>query len=165
MCKPEKWGALWVYSMFPHVTHRHISLTTDTFNSLVLIPNFQLSYWYSVSQKQPLGFLKTSENLQKNNKKTAFLVYILRVWKLIYSFFLTLETFFLYFKYISLFVSTIFHFSIAIFRDSLEYQFHHLVLPHEIHFQKEFFEGNLPFIPLNIITSWLRSASTNTGSW
>ena len=96
MCKPQKWGALWVYSMFPHVTHRHISLTTDTFNSLVLIPNFQLSYRYSVSQKQPLGFLKTSENLQKNNKKTAFLVYILRVWKLIYSFFLTLETVFFY---------------------------------------------------------------------
>ena len=40
--------------------------------------------------------------------------------------------------------------SIAIFRDILEYPFHHFLLPHEIHFQEEFFEGNLPFIPPNI---------------
>ena len=32
----------------------------------------------------------------------------------------------------------------------------------EIHFQKEFFEGNLLFVPPNIMISWLRSVSTNT---
>ena len=36
---------------------------------------------------------------------------------------------------------------------------------HEIHFQKEFFEGNLPFIPPNIIMSWVRSVSTSTCNW
>ena len=104
LCKPCV-----VYSMFPHITQK--ILTTDTFHWLALIPNSQLSYRYSVWEKQPLGFLKTSENLQENNKKTVFLVYILRLWKLIkdntsrclhcmYSFFLTLETVFSYIKYI-----------------------------------------------------------------
>ena len=36
---------------------------------------------------------------------------------------------------------------------------------HEIHFQKEFFEGNLPFIPPDIIISWVRSVGTNTCNW
>ena len=36
---------------------------------------------------------------------------------------------------------------------------------HEIHFQKEFFEGNSPFIPPNIIISWVRSVSFNTCNW
>ena len=113
LCKPCV-----VYSMFPHITQK--ILTTDTFHWLALIPNSQLSYRYSVWEKQPLGFLKTSENLQENNKKTVFLVYILRLWKLIkdstrhylhcmYSFFLTLHTVFPYIKYISTFASTIFH--------------------------------------------------------
>ena len=95
--------------MFSHITQK--ILTTDTFHWLVLIPNSQLSYRYSVWEKQPLGFLKTSEDLQENNKKTVFLVYILRLWKLIkdntsrclhcmYSFFLKLETVFSYIKYI-----------------------------------------------------------------
>ena len=35
--------------------------------------------------------------------------------------------------------------------DSLEQSFHHFLLPREIHFQKEFYEANLPFIPPNII--------------
>ena len=35
----------------------------------------------------------------------------------------------------------------------------------EIHFQKEFLEGNLLFIPPNIIISWVRRVSTNTGNW
>ena len=33
------------------------------------------------------------------------------------------------------------------------------------HFQKKFFEGNLPFIPPNIIISWVQSVSTNTCNW
>ena len=37
--------------------------------------------------------------------------------------------------------------------DSLEQSFHHFLLPHEIHFQKEFSGANLPFIPPNIIIS------------
>ena len=55
--------------------------------------------------------------------------------------------------------------SIAIFRDSLEYSFHHFLLTHAIRFQKEIFEGNLPFIPPNIIILWVRSVSTNTCNW
>ena len=55
--------------------------------------------------------------------------------------------------------------SIAIVGDSLEYPFHHLLLPHEIHFQKEFFEGNLPFICPIVMTSWIRSVSTNICNW
>ena len=34
-----------------------------------------------------------------------------------------------------------------------------------IHFQKEFFEDNLPFIPPNIILSWVPGVSTNTCNW
>ena len=107
--------------MFSHITQK--ILTTDTFHWLVLIPNSQLSYRYSVWEKQPLGFLKTSENLQENNKKTVFLVYILRLWKLIkdntrrclhcmYSFFLTLET---VFHILSIFHICIYHFSFFLF--------------------------------------------------
>ena len=103
LCKPCV-----VYSKFPHITQK--ILTTDTFHWLTLIPNSELSYRFSVWEKQPLAFLKNSENLQENNKKTVFLVYILRLWKLIkdntsrclhcmYSFFLTLETVFSYIKY------------------------------------------------------------------
>ena len=36
---------------------------------------------------------------------------------------------------------------------------------HEIHFQKEFFEGNFTFIPPNIMISWVRIVSTNTCNW
>ena len=57
------------------------------------------------------------------------------------------------------------HDSIAIFLDSLECPFHHFPLAHEIHFQEEFFEGNFPFIPPNIIISWIQSVSTNTCNW
>ena len=116
LCKPCV-----VYSMFPHITQK--ILTTDTFHWLALIPNSQLSYRYSVWEKQPLGFLKTSEDLQENNKKTVFLVYILRLWKLIkdntrrclhcmYSFFLTLET---VFHILSIFHICIYHFSFFCF--------------------------------------------------
>ena len=35
----------------------------------------------------------------------------------------------------------------------------------EIHFQKEFFEGNLLFNPPNVIISWVRSVSNNTYNW
>ena len=70
LCKPCV-----VYSMFPHITQK--ILTTDTFHWLALIPNSQLSYRYSVWEKQPLGFLKTSENLQENNKKIVFLSFFI----------------------------------------------------------------------------------------
>ena len=36
---------------------------------------------------------------------------------------------------------------------------------HEIHFQREFFEGNVPLISLNIMIPWVRSVSTNTCNW
>ena len=36
---------------------------------------------------------------------------------------------------------------------------------HEFYFQKEFFEGNLPFIAPNTIISWVRSVSTNIYNW
>ena len=55
--------------------------------------------------------------------------------------------------------------SIAIFCDSLEYPFHHFLLPHEIRFQKEFFESHLPFIPPIIIKSWIQSLSTDLCNW
>ena len=35
----------------------------------------------------------------------------------------------------------------------------------EIHFQKKFPGANLPFIPRNIIISWVRSVSINTCNW
>ena len=70
LCKPCV-----VYSMFPHITQK--ILTTDTFHWLALIPNSQLSYRYSVWEKQPLGFLKTSENLRENNKKIVFLSFFI----------------------------------------------------------------------------------------
>ena len=80
LCKPPKSGALWVYSMFLQIVKK--ILTTDTIHWLVVIPNFS-SYRYSVWEKQPLGFLKISENLQENNKKTVFLVQSMRLGKLI----------------------------------------------------------------------------------
>ena len=57
------------------------------------------------------------------------------------------------------------HNSIAIIRDSLEYPFRHFLLQLEIHFQKEYFEGNLPFTPPNIILSWIGSVGNNTCNW
>ena len=36
---------------------------------------------------------------------------------------------------------------------------------YKIHFKKKCFEGNLPFIPPNILISWVRSVSTNTCNW
>ena len=36
---------------------------------------------------------------------------------------------------------------------------------HENPFRKEFFDGNLPLIPPNIIISWVRSVSTNSCNW
>ena len=49
------------------------------------------------------------------------------------------------------------NFSITIFRESLEYLFHHFSSVHEIYFLDKFFEANLLFIPLNIIILWVRS--------
>ena len=45
---------------------------------------------------------------------------------------------------------------------SLEQSFHHFLLSREIHFLKKFSEANLPFIPPNIIISWVGSVSINT---
>ena len=48
---------------------------------------------------------------------------------------------------------------------AMEQSFHHFLLPREIHVPKKFSEANLPFIPPNIIISWVRSVSINACNW
>ena len=65
-------------------------------------------------------------------------------------------------KYYLLYVKIIHSIAIAIV---LEYSFHHFLLPREIHFQMKFSKADLPFIPPNIVISWVRSVSINTCNW
>ena len=56
----HKNGALWVYSMFPHITQK--ILTTDTFHWLALIPSSQLSVDIQFEKNNHLVFLTLTKS-------------------------------------------------------------------------------------------------------
>ena len=99
LCKPQKSGVIWVYSMFPQITQK--ILATDTFHWLVVIHNSQPSIDIQSEKNNDSVFLTFQKICNKITRK----VYILRLWKLIKDttrrylhcmccFFLTLETVF-----------------------------------------------------------------------
>ena len=118
--------------------------------------HYKLMRWFLYSGLLPQGFKNLCKSLEEwGGSKTHNMT-----WLIALKSFLNVSDN----PQINVLASALFY-SIAIIRGSLEYPFHYFILPHEIHFQKEFFEGNLPFIPPNIIISWIRSVSTNTCNW